>query len=55
MAMSKAWHAVLGDFTAFQTSSLGLQCQLKSQPNRWLLQAVSKGKVNDMLYYYIYR
>jgi len=24
MAMSKAWHAVLGDFTAFQTSSLGL-------------------------------
>ena len=24
MAISKAWHAVLGDFTAFQTSSLGL-------------------------------
>jgi hypothetical protein len=24
MAISKAWHAVLGDFTAIQTSSLGL-------------------------------
>ena len=38
-AISKAWHAVLGDFTAFQTSSLGLPVFSSAKSPR-LLQAI---------------